>query len=59
MVEWIKARFQEKTTYAGLGGILVTVLTIFGVVVSPELKEGIMAAVAAIVSVVLVATKSK
>jgi hypothetical protein len=59
MLAWIKDRLGEKSTLVGIAGVVVTALGIFGVIVSPELKEAITAGVLALSSIVLVVVKAQ
>lgn len=57
MLEWIKARLAEKTTWTGLIGLM----TALGVAVNADLSDAIVAAgtaVGALVSAILVAVNT-
>lgn len=52
-MNWLASRLKEKTTWAGI----VTVLTALGASLSPDQKEAIITAGAALVGVILAFTK--
>lgn len=54
-MEWVIARLKEVSTWQGI----ITLVTGFGVAISPELSEGIITAGVAIVGVISVAMREK
>lgn len=54
-MNWILARIKEPSTWAGL----VTILTVAGVAVSPEMKEAVISAGVGIGGLILVIMKER
>lgn len=52
MIEWIKKRVAERSTWVGI----LALAGIFGVNISPELKEQILTAITALVAVIFTVT---
>jgi hypothetical protein len=57
MVEWLRERLKEKTSYAGVVGLVVSALASLGILVPADLTGIITAAVAVVASLFLFLTK--
>jgi len=55
MLEWIKKRVVERSTWVGI----LALAGIFGVNISPELKEQILTAITALVAVIFTVTADR
>ena len=57
MIEWLRDRLKEKTSYAGVVGIAVSGLASLGILVPADLTGIITAGVAVVASLFLFLTK--
>ena len=55
MIEWIKKRIAERSTWLGI----MTLAGICGYNINPELKEQILTAITAVVAVIFTVTSDK